>query len=544
MRKDGQFMKIYNGKSIYKGIAIGKIKYMKKTEPDTSRHEISDIKSEMKRYDVARKKAILQLKKIYRDAISEIGEDAAAIFDVQSMMLEDDDYNESVQSMIEENKDNAEFAVFNTGEIISSTFAEMDDDYMKARAYDIKDVSLRVVNILCGNDSESILDDEPVILAIDELTPAETVQMDKSKLLSFVTKYGSSNSHTAILARTINIPAVTGVIIDQAWNGKMAIVNGETGEIIIEPDEKTMNKMLKKRKKIEEEFEILQKLKGMPNRTKSGKEINLYANIGGVEDVEKVLENDANGIGLFRSEFLYLGRNDYPTEEQQFVAYKNVVRKMKGKKVIIRTLDIGADKKADYFNLEKEDNPAMGFRAIRICLACPKLFKTQLRAIYRASAYGTISIMYPMIISLQEVQKVKEISAEVRSELNLDNIPYGDVEQGIMIETPAAVIMSDELACEVDFFSIGTNDLTQYTLAMDRQNCRLESMFDTHHPAILRQIKTTIDNAHKHNCWVGICGELAADLSLTKTFIDMGIDELSVSPSSVLPVRQKIREAE
>ena len=535
-------MKRYNGKTMYKGIAIGTVKYFKKSEPDTTKREINDIDAEIKRYEQARDKAIKQLNAIYRKAVNDVGEESAAIFDVQAMMLADDDYNDSVLSTIRENRNNAEYAVFSTGETISGTFAAMNDEYMKARSFDIKDVSRRVLNILCGTGTECICGDEPFILAADDLTPAETVQLDKTKLLAFVTKYGSSTSHTAILARTMNIPAITGVIISQDWDGKPAVVDGGTGEVILDPDPETLSCMKKKQEEEEAQLRMLRQLKGKPDCTKSGQHINLFANIGSVEDVEKVIENDATGIGLFRSEFLYIGRNTYPTEEEQFVAYKNVVRKMKGKKVIIRTLDIGADKKADYFNLDKEENPAMGLRAIRICLTRPDLFKTQLRAIYRASAFGTIAIMYPMITSVWEVRQIKEISAEVRSQLNKENIPYGDVEQGIMIETPAAVIMSEELAREVDFFSIGTNDLTQYTLAVDRQNANLDKFFDPHHPAILREIQTTIENGHKHGCWVGICGELGADLSLTETFVKMGVDELSVTTSAILPVRKQIRE--
>jgi phosphoenolpyruvate-protein phosphotransferase (PTS system enzyme I) len=535
-------MKKYNGKSIYKGVAIGSIKYYRKPELDTARHEITDIEAEVKKYENARDTAVRQLNDVYEKALAEVGKDTADIFEVQAMMLSDDDYNDSIYKMIRENHDNAEHAVQETGDIFAKTFSDMDDEYMKARSFDIKDISRRILCILCGQEPTSLTSPAPFILAADDLTPAETVQLDKTKILAFVTKYGSSNSHTAILARTMNIPAVTGVIINPDWDEKRAVVDGFTGEVIIEPDEETLAVLTKKQEEEAARRAKLMKLKGRDDVTKSGRHINLYANIGNVNDVEAVLENDAAGIGLFRSEFLYLGRETYPTEEEQFVAYKNVARKMKDKKVIIRTLDIGADKKADYFKLDAEENPAMGFRAIRICLERPELFKTQLRAIYRASAFGTIAIMYPMITSVQEVRRIKEISAEVRSGLSRENISYGNVEEGIMIETPAAVMMSEELAAEVDFFSIGTNDLTQYTLAVDRQNSKLDKFYDPHHPAVLKLIKMTIENGHKHECWVGICGELGADTTLTETFVNMGIDELSVSPSSVLTVREKIRE--
>ncbi|MCK9170805.1 MAG: phosphoenolpyruvate--protein phosphotransferase [Treponema sp.] len=535
-------MKKYNGKSIYEGVAAGIIKYYRKIEIDTSRREIVNAEAEVKRYEAARSTAVRQLNEVCKKAKSEVDEDTAAIFDVQAMMLSDDDYNDSIYKMIREQHDNAEYAVQSTGNKFAKIFSDMDDEYMKARSFDIKDISRRVLCILTGQEPESLAGAVPFILAADDLTPAETVQLDKSKVLAFVTKYGSSNSHTAILARTMNIPAVTGVIVNPEWNGKQAVVDGLSGEVIIEPDEETFAALKKKQAEEELHRKRLMDLKGKDDVTKSGRHINLYANIGNVNDVEAVLENDAAGIGLFRSEFLYLGRDSSPTEEEQFVAYKNVARKMKGKKVVIRTLDIGADKKADYFRLDHEDNPAMGFRAIRICLERPELFKTQLRAIYRASAFGTVSIMYPMITSVQEVRRIKEISAEVRSGLSKENVSYGNVEEGIMIETPAAVMISEELAAEVDFFSIGTNDLTQYTLAIDRQNSKLDKFYDPHHPAVLKMIHMTIENGHKHDCWVGICGELGADTSLTETFIRMGIDELSVSPASVLTVRQKIRE--
>lgn len=536
-------MKRYNGKSIYKGIAIGAIKVFNKAEYDTSKRIIldSEVEAEIQRYVKARDTAVQQLQAIFRRAVNEVGQATANIFDVQSMLLGDDDYTDSVYNYIQNEHTNAEYAVFQSGEVISQIFSDMDDEYMKARAADIKDVSHRVITILCGGADEALESDQPVILAADELTPAETIQLDKKKILAFVTKYGSSQSHTAILARTMNIPALTGVIIDSSWNGKQAVVDGFTGEFILEPDEETLKAEEAKRAEALKKLELLQQLKGKETVTKGGQKINLYANIGSVADADLALENDAEGIGLFRSEFLYIGRPTYPTEEEQFVAYKNVARKMQGKKVIIRTLDIGADKKADYFKLDAEENPALGFRAIRICLERPELFKTQLRAIYRASAFGNLAIMYPMIISVDEVKKIKKISADVRSALNKENIPYGNVEQGVMIETPAAVLMSEDLAQEVDFFSIGTNDLTQYTLAIDRQNSKLENFYDPHHPAVLKQIQMTVENGHKHGCWVGICGELGADMDLTETFLKMGVDELSVSPSRILPIREKIR---
>ncbi len=537
-------MKIYNGKSIYKGIAIGKIRVFKKVVYDTSKKEISDPEAEIERYNKARDKAVDQLQAVYKKAVNEVGQDAANIFDVQSMLLGDDDFTDSVYGMIRDEKANAEYAVFQSGEIISKIFLEMDDEYMKARSADIKDVARRVVTVLCGGENEAFDSSEPAILAAEDLTPAETVQLDKSKILAFVTKYGSSQSHTAILARTMNIPALTGVMIENNWTGKSAVVDTFTGELILEPDMDTLKEKEVKRQEELKKIELLQTLKGKPSLTKDGRKINLYANIGSVADADLALENDAEGIGLFRSEFLYLGRNTYPSEEDQFVAYKNVARKMGGKKVIIRTLDIGADKQADYFNLDKEENPALGFRAIRICLERPDLFKTQLRAIYRASAFGTLAIMYPMIISVDEVRRIKKISAEVRSQLNKENIPYGEVEEGIMIETPAAVMMSEELAKEVDFFSIGTNDLTQYTLAIDRQNSKLENFYNPHHPAVLKEIQMTIENGHKHDCWVGICGELGADPELTAEFVRMGIDELSVSPSRILSLRKGIMDCD
>ena len=542
-------MKRCNGKSIYNGIAVGKIKIFKKTAWDTSLHKITDTEAEIERFNKARDIAVAQLQSIYKKASQEIGEEAAAIFDVQSMLIGDDDFTDSVYSLIRDENANAEYAVFQSGESLSQIFSEMEDEYMNARSADIKDIARRVVSILCNGEGEcdcfesegGVSDAEPSILCADDLTPAETVSLDKTKILAFVTKYGSSQSHTAILARTMNIPALTGVIIDHEWNGKMGIIDSFAGELIIEPDAETLAKKKILQKECNEKSELLKLLKGKESVTLDGKKINVYANIGSVSDAEVAIENDAEGIGLFRSEFLYLGRHTYPTEEEQFVAYRNVAKKMNGKKVIIRTLDIGADKQADYFKLDKEENPAMGFRAIRICLDRPDLFKTQLRAIFRASAFGNLAIMYPMIISVDEVRRIKKIVSDVCYSLNKENIPYGNVEQGIMIETPAAVMMSEDLAKEVDFFSIGTNDLTQYTLAIDRQNSRLESFYDPHHPAVLREIQMTIENGHKHGCWVGICGELGGDLELTEKFVSMGIDELSVSPSRILALRDKIR---
>lgn len=537
-------MEKYNGKSIFQGIAIGKILFYEKQQAEVKRHKIEDKTAEIERYEKAKETAIAQLQKLYEKACKEVGEVNAAVFEVHQMMLEDEDYNDSVRNMIEQQEVNAEYAVALTGDNFSNMFAEMDDEYFSARAADIKDISDRVVSVLCGGDGGVNDLDEPVILVADDLAPSETVQMDKEKLLAFVTEQGSSNSHTAILARTMNIPALIGIAIQKEWNGKMAVVDGFTGTLYVEPTAEVLDEMTEKQKKLLEERELLQELKGKEDITKDGRKIKLYANIGNVSDVAGVLKNDAAGIGLFRSEFLYLEKDHFPTEEEQFFAYKTVAERMAGKKVIIRTLDIGADKQVDYFNLDKEENPAMGYRAIRICLTQPDIFKTQLRALFRAAKYGNIAIMYPMITSVGEVRKIKEIVAEVKEELEKAEIPYGEVEQGIMIETPAAVVMSDELAKEVDFFSIGTNDLTQYTLAIDRQNAKLDDFYDSHHPAILRMIQTVIDNGHANNCWVGICGELGADTTLTETFVKMGIDELSVSPGFVLPIRKIIRQME
>ena len=535
-------METYTGKSIFKGIAIGKILFYQKGEQPVKRMKIEDTAEQIKRYEDARAKAAEQLQGLYEKALKEVGEANAAVFEVHQMMLEDDDYIDSVVNIIETQQVNAEFAVATTGDNFAKMFAEMEDDYFKARAADVKDISERMVNILSGNESGGALGDEPVIVVAEDLAPSETVQMDKEKLLAFVTRLGSANSHTAILARTMNIPALIEVDIKEEWNGKMAVVDGYTGTFYIDPDEETLKKMQEKKEEDIKARELLQELKGKEDVTVDGKHIKLYANIGGVKDVTSVLANDAAGIGLFRSEFLYLEADNYPDEEAQFQAYKTVAENMAGKKVIVRTLDIGADKQVDYFNLDHEENPAMGYRAIRICLDRRDIFRTQLRALLRASAYGNIGIMYPMIISVDEVKEIKKIVESIKAELTEKGIEYGNIEQGIMIETPAAVMISDLLAEEVDFFSIGTNDLTQYTLAIDRQNSKLDNIYDAHHPAVLRMIQKTIENGHKAGCWVGICGELGADMTLTETFLKMGIDELSVSPTFVLPIRKLIRE--
>ena len=537
-------MKVFDGNSVCKGIAIGHIKNYTKEENTISRYSVQDIDGEIRRYQDAKAKAIEELNELYEKAVAKVGEDNAEIFNIHSMMLEDDDYNDSVINIITTQGVNAEYAVAVTGDNFSEMFANMEDDYFMARSVDVKDISERVVRILSGKTDSGNQSDEPVVLVAEDLAPSETVQMDKEKLLSFVTRLGSTNSHTAILARTMAIPALVGVQFDDDYTGKMCIVDGYEGKFIVDPDEETLSGYYEKKKKDDENKALLSELKGKENITKSGKQIKLYANIGNPGDLGAVLANDAGGIGLFRSEFLYLESSDFPTEEEQFNAYKKVVETMGGKKVIIRTLDIGADKQVDYFGLEKEDNPALGYRAIRICLTRPEIFKTQLRALFRASAYGNLSIMYPMIISVEEVLKIKEISRAVREELIAEGIKIGEVEEGIMIETPAAAIMSDELAKHVDFFSIGTNDLTQYTLAIDRQNAKLGSFYDPHHPALLRLIKMVADNGHREGIWTGICGELGADTELTETFIRMGIDELSVSPGAVLTVRKAIRETE
>ena len=535
---------VIQGKSVFSGIAIGRLSVYNKAENVVKRVKITDIDGEIRRFEEAREEGKKQLAGLYEKALKEVGEVNAAIFEVHQMMLDDLDYVESIQNMIKSQEVNAEFAVANTGDNFSEMFASMDDDYMKERAADVKDISNRLIMILQGNGAGGIQSDEPVILLADDLAPSETVQLDKSKVLSFVTRHGSTNSHTAILARTMNIPALIGVDYPGDADGKMGIVDGYEGKIIIDPEVSVLEDIKAKKEKEDEKKRLLQELKGKENVTLDGKKINLYANIGSVSDVASVLANDAGGIGLFRSEFLYLESETYPTEEEQFKAYRTVAENMAGKKVIIRTLDIGADKQVGYFNLDKEENPAMGYRAIRICLDRRDIFKTQLRALYRASYYGTISIMFPMIISVQEVKQIKQIISEVKAELDEANIPYKDVEIGIMIETPAAVMMSEELAKEVDFFSIGTNDLTQYTLAIDRQNPKLDNIYDSHHPAILKMLQMVVDNGHKGGCWVGICGELGADTTLTETFLKMGFDELSVSPSMILRVRDRIRNTD
>ena len=537
-------MQELKGKSVFGGIAIGRISVYNKDESTVKRVKIEDTAAEVKRFEEAKETAKEQLQALYEKALVEVGEVNAMIFDVHQMMLDDLDYVEAITHMIENQEINAEYAVAATGDNFSNMFAAMDDDYMKARAADVKDISNRVVKILQGKKDNVLDGDEPVILLADDLAPSETVQLDKSKVLAFVTRHGSTNSHTAILARTMNIPALIGVKFEEYVDGKFAIVDGYNGIVYVEPTDDVVKEYESKKQEAEEKKRLLQELKGKENITLDGKKIKLYANIGGVADVASALQNDAEGIGLFRSEFLYLESDTFPTEEEQFQAYKTVAENMAGKKVIIRTLDIGADKQVDYFNLDKEDNPAMGYRAIRICLTQPEIFKTQLRAIFRASYYGNIGVMYPMIISVSEVQRIHAIVDEVKAELDAQGLPYGDVEQGIMIETPAAVMMSAELAKEVDFFSIGTNDLTQYTLAIDRQNPKLDDFYDSHHPAILRMIQMVIDNGHKEGCWVGICGELGADTTLTETFLKMGIDELSVSPSMIFPVRDKVRSTD
>lgn len=535
----------FKGKSIFKGVTIGKIMFYGKSDQTVKRYRIEDTQAEKNRYVAARDRAVAQLNALYQKALKEVGEMNAQIFEVHAMMLDDDDYNDSVTNIIESQQVNAEYAVATTGDNFAEMFANMEDDYFRARSADVKDISERVISILLGNEQTTDMADEPVIVVAKDLAPSETVQMDKSKLLGFVTELGSSNSHTAILARTMNIPALIGVEIDPSWNGKMGIIDGKNGVFYVEPGEDTIREFSEMMKQEEKKREMLLTLKGKENVTKSGQKINLYANIGNVSDLASVLQNDAGGIGLFRSEFLYLESEDYPTEEEQFKVYRQVAETMAGKKVIIRTLDIGADKQVDYFKLEHEENPAMGYRAIRICLDQPDIFKVQLRALFRASAYGNISIMYPMIISMQEVQQIKKIVEEVKAELREAGIPFQeDLEQGIMIETPAAAMISDELAHEVDFFSIGTNDLTQYTLAIDRQNAKLDSIYDSHHKAVLKLIQMVVENAHKAGIWAGICGELGADITLTETFLNMGLDELSVSPSFVLKVRQAVRETE
>jgi len=534
-------MEQFNGKSIFKKVAIGKIFYYEKSQAEVKRDKVEDVQSEIERFEKAKEIAKSQLEVLYEKAKVEVGEAEAEIFDVHMMMLDDEDYCDSVENMINLQEINAEYAVAETGDIFANMFSEMDDEYMQARAADVRDISQRVVSILMGAGTEATELIEPVIMVADDLTPSETVQMDKSKLLGFITKYGSSNSHTAILARTMSIPALIEVDIQKEWHGKQAILDGYTGRVIIEPEKEELEKAREVQKRDLQKLELLKNLKGKETITRDGHKVKLFGNIGSVADTAAVLLNDGEGIGLFRSEFLYLESKDYPTEEEQFQAYKAVAENMAGKEVVIRTLDIGADKQVDYFNLDKEENPALGYRAIRICLKQPEIFKTQLRALLRAAAYGNISIMIPMIISVAELVKAKEIIADVRLELEEQGIPYGETQVGIMIETPAAVMITEELAQEADFFSIGTNDLTQYTLAIDRQNPHLDDFYDPHHPAILRMIQMTVENGHKGGAWVGICGELAADLELTETFLRMGVDELSVSPPFILPLREKVR---
>ena len=539
-------MECLKGKSVYKGVAFGKISVLKKDDYVVKRVKIEDTQAELQRVEEAVEASKQQLQKLYEKALKEVGEASAAIFEVHQMMLEDEDYKESIENIISTQQVNAEYAVASTGDNFSQMFASMDDDYMRARAADIKDISNRLVKNLSGQSADVMDLDEPVIVVADDLSPSETVQMDKEKILAFVTVHGSANSHTAILARMMNIPALIGVDMDleALHTGTEAAVDGFHGEFFVDPSEEVKERIQRKIEEEKEKQELLQQLRGKENVTKGGRHINLYANIGSVADMGYVLENDAGGIGLFRSEFLYIGRNELPDEEEQFQAYKQAVQNMAGKKVIIRTLDIGADKQADYLNIEKEENPALGYRAIRICLAQPEIFKTQLRALFRASAYGNLSIMYPMITSTEEVAQIQAIVQELKEELKTDGIPYNDVEEGIMIETPAAVMISDELAKMVDFFSIGTNDLTQYTLAIDRQNEKLDRFYNPHHKAILKMIQMVVDSAHQEGKWAGICGELGADPELTETFVRMGVDELSVAPSMILKLRKIIREME
>lgn len=532
------------GKGVSKGVAAGPISFYRRASGVIPRHEVSDTAAELERFRAARETAKEQLAKLYDKALAEAGEDAAMLFEAHQMMLDDLDFVESIEGMIENDRVNAEAAVSDTGAQFAEMFAAMDDSYMQARAADIRDIAARVVGILTGEGESGIVSDVPCIVAADDLAPSETVQLDKSLILGFITSAGSANSHTAILARTMGIPAIisAGDALQPEMEGKYAIIDGQTGEAVIEPDDAERERLLKKQAKEKALKELLDQLKGKPNVTKDGRNVMVYCNIGSPADIDAVLQNDGGGIGLFRSEFLYLQGSDYPTEDEQFEAYKTVAERMGGRRVIIRTLDIGADKQADYFHLDKEENPAMGLRAIRICLTRPEVFRTQLRALYRASAYGKIAIMFPMITSVWEVQEIKRICRNIRAELAEEGVPMADkVELGIMIETPAAVMMSAELAREVDFFSVGTNDLTQYTLAVDRQGVGLDRFFDAHHPAVLRMLRMAAENAHKAGIWIGICGELGADAELIETFLSMGIDELSVSPSAVLPLRSAIR---
>ena len=536
----------YKGKSVFGGIAIGRIKVYSKEQQQVKRMHIDDCESEKQRYINAVDKAVEQLGMLYDKALKEVGEANAAIFEMHQIMLEDDDYKESVLNIIDNQNVNAEYAVAQTSDNFSSMFAAMDDEYMRGRALDVRDISERLITILSGGKSSTIESDEPSIIIAEDLAPSETVQMDKEKILSFVSVKGSVNSHTAILARTMGIPALIGTkgVLDEDIDGLTGIVDGFNGVVYINPDSETLDRYKKEQAKYIEQKELLNRLKGKEDVTLDGTKIKLYANIGNVKDIALVLANDAAGIGLFRSEFIYLERTDFPTEEEQFQIYKTVAETMAGRRVIIRTLDIGADKQCDYFNLDKEDNPALGVRAIRICLTRTDIFKTQLRALYRASAYGNIHIMYPMIANMWEIDRIKEIENEVKAELAAQEIKIGSPKTGIMIETPAAAMISDELAKKVDFFSIGTNDLTQYTLAVDRQNPKLDTFFDAHHPAVLKMIKMVVDNAHRAGIWAGICGELGADTSLTQKFLEMGVDELSVSPGRILPIRKIIRDTD
>lgn len=537
-------MQIYNGKSVFGGIAIGKISVYQKKEQQVKRVKIDDPEQEMARYEKAKAEGIKQLQGLYDKALREVGEANAAIFEVHQMMMEDDGYNESVENIIRSQGVNAEYAVATTGDNYAQMFSAMDDDYMRERAADVRDISERLLTILNGEETGAVDADEPKIIVAEDLAPSETVQLDKDKVLSFVTVKGSLNSHTAILARTMAIPALvnTSVSLESEMDGRLGIVDGADGTFYVDPDEETLAEMKKRQEEDLSRKQLLLTLKGKENVTLDGQKVMLYANIGNIKDLATVIQNDAGGIGLFRSEFIYLEKEDFPTEEEQFQIYRQVAQTMAGKRVIIRTLDIGADKQCDYFHMEHEENPALGCRAIRICLTRPEIFKTQLRALFRASAFGKIAIMYPMITSVQEVRKIKEIVEEVKAELTSQGVEFGNPEQGIMIETPAAAIISDDLAKEVDFFSIGTNDLSQYTMAIDRQNPQLDLFFDSHHPAVLRMISLVVENAHKAGIWAGICGELGADQSLTKEFLAMGVDELSVSPGSILSLRKIILE--
>lgn len=537
-------MEVYTGKGVYGGIAIGRLRVIINAGRQIKRTHIKDADAEIRRFQEACGRAKAQLAELYEKSVKTIGETSAAIFEIHRMMLEDEDYLQSAENIIKTQSVNAEYAVSVTGDNFANMFSSMDDDYMRERSADVKDISERIIKILAGDASDESSDEEPAIILADDLAPSQTVQLDKDKILSFVTVHGSSNSHTAILARTMNIPSIIGckIKLSVELDGKTAVADGYSGKLYIEPTEEILDKMREKQHEDIEKQKLLFNLKGKDDVTADGKHIKLYANIGNLKDMAAVFINDASGIGLFRSEFIYLEQNRFPTEEEQFAIYRKAAEMMAGKKVIIRTLDIGADKQADYFNLGHEENPAMGFRAIRICLERPEIFRTQLRAIFRAGVFGNISVMYPMITSVDEVRRIKEISEDVKSCLRQDGIEFADIEQGIMIETPAAVMISDELAEEVDFFSIGTNDLTQYTLAADRQNESIDGFYDPHHPAVMKMIKMTIENAHAAGIWVGICGELGADTELTETFLRMGIDELSVTPSAVLKVRKKIRE--